>query len=151
MGATFHLGCCRAFRAIEQELIEISWIFNDADLKQKLALARNPATENFVAILDSFERAEEGLKLDDLREGFIGLARERNLIVHGAWTMIDERPWVVWHKFLEDDDSIIGEHFEGPRFERFTKVEEHLLWMLRQYHDILEQSTGIKTSGLPRS
>ena len=100
------------FGRMEQEIIEISWILKDADLKLKVKLAEYPATANFLAVLESVERAEAGLKLDALKERFKTLAHERNLIVHGAWTMTDEKPWVVWHKFLEDDDSIVGEHFE---------------------------------------
>jgi hypothetical protein len=139
------------FGRIEQEMIEISWILNDADLKQKLKLAKIRATENFVAVLESVGRAEAGLKLDALKERFKTLATERNLIVHGAWTMTDEKPWVVWHKFLEDDDSIIGEHFEKWRFDRFVLNAGHILNILRLFHDQLEQKTGVRTSAVPRS
>ena len=54
---------------MEQEIIEIAWVLNDADLKQKLKLARVPATENFVAVIESVERHEEGLQLDALKDG----------------------------------------------------------------------------------
>src|SRR5258708_5960696 len=94
-------GAVVTFGRMEQEIIEISWILNDADLKQKLKLARNPAAENFVATLESVEKAQDGLKLDALKDGFKTLSDERNLMVHGAWVMTDEKPWVVWHKFLE--------------------------------------------------
>jgi hypothetical protein len=139
------------FGRMEQEIIEISWILRDADLKQKLKLARTPATENFITVLESVERRQEGLKLDALKDGFRSMADERNLIVHGAWTMVDDKPWVVWHKFLEDDDSIIGEFFEPWRFERFMKKGDHLLGMLRRFHDMLEVQTGKKTSAVPRT
>jgi hypothetical protein len=88
------------FGRMEQEIIEIAWLLNDATLKEKLKLARNPATETFLAILESVEQREPGLKLDALKDGFTTLAQERNVIVHGAWTMADDKPWVVWHKFL---------------------------------------------------
>ena len=139
------------FGRMEQEIIEISWILKDADLKLKVKLAEYPATANFLAVLESVERAEAGLKLDALKERFKTLAHERNLIVHGAWTMTDEKPWVVWHKFLEDDDSIIGEHFEKWRFDRFMLKAGNILNMLRRFHDQLEQETGVKTSAVPRS
>jgi len=139
------------FGRMEQETIEIAWLLNDANLKEKLKLARAPATDTFLTILTSFEQQEQGLKLDALKDGFTALAQERNLIVHGAWTMVDERPWVVWHKFLQDDDSIIGEFFEPWRFERFTVKGEHMLDMLRRFHDMLEEKIGKKTSAVPRA
>jgi hypothetical protein len=139
------------FGRIEQETIEISWLLKDATLKEKLKLARNPATDTFLAILGSVERSQPGLKLDALKDGFTTLAQERNLIVHGAWTMVDDKPWVVWHKFLEDDDSIIGEFFEAWRFERFAAKGQHMLGMLRQFHNLLEDETGKKTSAVPRA
>lgn len=138
------------FGRTEQETIEISWLLNNADLKYKLKLARNPATSTFVTILESVEQPEPNLKLDALKEGFTALAQERNLIVHGAWTMVDEKPWVVWHKFLEDDESIIGEYFEVWRFDKFMTKGEHILDMLRQFHNALESVTGKKTSAIPR-
>ena len=139
------------FGRMEQETIEIAWVLNDATLKEKLNLARTPATETFLAILTSVEQQEPGSKLDALKSGFTALAQERNLIVHGAWTMVDDKPWVVWHKFLKDDDSIIGEYFEAWRFERFTVKGEHILGMLRRFHDVLEAQTGKKTSAVPRA
>ena len=138
------------FGRMEQEIIEISWILNDADLNKKLSLSRNPATENFLSTLESVEKTEPGLKLDALKAAFKALSDERNLMVHGAWTMTNDMPWVVWHKFLEDDDSVIGEHFEKWRFDRFVFKAKHILNMLRRFHDMLEQETGVKTSALPR-
>jgi hypothetical protein len=138
------------FGRMEQETIEIAWLLNDATLKERLKLARNPATETFLAILGSVEKQQPGLKLDALKDGFTTLAQERNLVVHGAWTMAHDKPWVVWHKFLEDDDSIIGEFFEALRFERFATKGQHILAMLRRLHNVLEEQTGKKTTAVPR-
>lgn len=138
------------FGRMEQETIEIFWILTNADLTAKLKLTKGSITNKFIALLESVERAETGLKLDALKGGFKLLGEERNLIVHGAWTMADAKPWVVWHKFLEDDDSVIGEFFEQRRFERFMKTAEHVLGMLRQFHDMLEAQTGKKTTAVPR-
>lgn len=139
------------FGRMEQEIVEISWIMTDADLKEKVKLTKGSTTDKFIAALENVERAEPGLKLDALKDGFHGLADERNLIVHGAWTMADDKPWVVWHKFLEDDDSVIGEFFEARRFERFITKGLHLLNMLRRFHDMLEEQTGKRTSAVPRA
>jgi len=138
------------FGRMEQEVIEVAWILTDADLTQKLKLTKGSATEKFIAALESVERAEAGLKLGALKEGFKGLAEERNLMVHGAWNMADAKPWVVWHKFLEDDESIIGEHFERWRFERFMVKGQHILQMLHRFHNMLEAQTGKRTSAVPR-
>jgi hypothetical protein len=126
------------FGRMEQEIIEIAWLLNDADLKQKLKLAREAATANFIAVVESVEHSQEGLQHNALKEGFKVLANERNLMVHGAWNMADSKPWVVWHKFIEDDDNIIGEFFEKGRFERFMVKGQHLLATLRTIHDRLE-------------
>jgi hypothetical protein len=64
--------------------------------------------------------------------------------------MTNDKPWVVWHKFAEDTESIIGEHFEAWRFERFMTKGNHILDMLRMYHNMLEAQTGKKTSAVPR-
>lgn len=139
------------FGRCEQEVIEISWILKDADLKQKLKLARVPATENFIEALETIERQAPGLQLDALKVGFRGLADDRNLIVHGAWTMVNDKPWVVWHKFLADDDSVIGEYFEQPRFEHFMTKANHILKTLRTFHNMLEAQTAKQTSAVPRA
>ena len=139
------------FGRIEQELIEIAWVLSDADLKQRLKIARTPTTDNFVAIIEAVERAQTGVNLDALKATARQLADDRNLMVHGAWTMTDDKPWVVWHKFAEDKDSVIGEHFEPWRFERFMTKALHILGMLRQFHDVLEQQTGVKTTAVPRA
>lgn len=139
------------FGRMEQEAIEISWLLTDAGLKERLKLARTPATENFIAIIESVENAQENLKLDALKESFRGLADDRNLIVHGAWTMANEKPWVVWHKFAEDTDSVIGEYFEAWRFERFMTKGGNILDTLRKLHDMLETQTSKKTTAVPRA
>ena len=138
------------FGRIEQEVIEISWVLTDAGLKERLKLARNPSTENFIAIMESVERSQDHLRLDSLKDGFRMLANERNLIVHGAWTMTDDKPWVVWHKFAEDTESIIGEHFEAWRFARFMTKGIHILDTLRKFHNLLEALTSKKTTAIPR-
>lgn len=140
-----------AFGRIEQELIEIAWVLSNADLKQRLKIARTPTPKNLIAIIEAVEQAQPGLKLDAFKDTARQLADDRNLIVHGAWTMTDDKPWVVWHKFAEDTDSVIGEHFEPWRFERFMDKSLPILEMLRQFHNMLEVQTGIRTTALPRS
>jgi hypothetical protein len=52
--------------------------------------------------------------------------------------MTDDKPWFVRHKFAEDIESIIGEHFEAWRFERFMTKSTHILDMLRKFHNMLD-------------
>jgi hypothetical protein len=139
------------FGRIEQELIEIAWVLSNADLKQRLKIARAPTTDNFIAIIEAVEQAQPGVNLGAIKTTAQQLADDRNLMVHGAWSMTDNKPWVVWHKFVEDTDSVIGEHFEPWRFERFMTKALHILHMLRQFHDMLEQQTGVKTTSAPRA
>ena len=138
------------FGRMEQEVVEITWVMQDADLKKRLKLARNPATENFIDAIEGIERISDA-QFDALKDEFKRLADERNLIVHGAWAMVDERPWVVWHKFIEDTESIVGEWFDQSRFQRSMLTAEHLLNTLRLFHDEIEKTTGTRTSAMPRS
>jgi len=139
------------FGRLEQEAVEIAWLLKGADLKQKLKLARNPAQENLTFLVAFIERAAPGLKLDAMKDAIAGAAYERNLIAHGSWSMANRKPWVVWHKFLEDDDSVIGEFFERPRFERFMKITGRLLADFLRYHSEFESLTGKKTTSVPRA
>ena len=139
------------FGRMEQEIIEISWLLSDADLQRRLKIAKLPATENFIAVLDTIEGLEPDLSLEALKTGFTRLAHDRNLIVHGAWTMANDRPWVVWHKFLEDSESVIGEFFDKVRFEHFMKKAQHILQTLRTFHNLIEGRSGVKTTAVPRA
>ena len=128
------------FGRMEQKAIEITWVLLDADLKKKVKLARNPATDNFLIALKKVKEAAGGADLDALEDGFTMLANERNLMVHGSWNMADDKPWVVWHKFLEDEESVIGEYFETWRFERFMIKGQTIMNMLEQFHVMLGQT-----------
>lgn len=136
------------FGRLEQEIIEIAWLLKKSDLKERIQVARNPAKDNFAEVLEVMEKAV-GQELDGLRGAFETLAKDRNLMVHGAWWMVDEkRPWVVWHKFIEDNESVIGEWFEDSRFARFMTKAGLLFDMCRKFHDDLEKKLGVKTSAL---
>jgi hypothetical protein len=136
------------FGRLEHELIEIAWLIKGADLKERVKIARNSATYNFLNVIAIVEEAA-GARFDALRETFVNLANDRNLMVHGAWLMVDGRPWVVWHKFLVDTESVIGEFFDKPRFEAFMKKADILLDTSRKFHSELEASSGVRTS-VPR-
>ena len=64
--------------------------------------------------------------------------------------MVDERPWVVWHKFLQDAESVVGEFFDKERFEAFLRKANVMLDTSRKFHTELETSSGVKTSVLGR-
>jgi hypothetical protein len=138
------------FGRMEQKIIEIAWLMKDADVKERVKTARAPAVENFQGILSVMEE-HEGKKFDGLRKTFEALSKDRNLIAHGCWLMIDgTMPWVVWHKFIEDDASVIGEFYERPRFDDFKKKAVFMYEMCDKYHDMLEKALGKTTSALGR-
>jgi len=140
------------FGRLEQEIIEITWLLRGANEKlERSKVARNPAADNFSDIVAIVEKAA-GQEFAALRSTFDDLARDRNLMVHGAWWVVDNlRPWVVWHKFIEDSQSVIGEYYEQARFADFMKKASHLLDMCRKFHDEIERTSGVKTSALVRS
>ena len=138
------------FGRLEQEIIEIAWLLKDADVKEKVKTARAPASENFQGILGVMEE-QHGSKFDGLRTAFDKLSTDRNLMALGCWVLIDGvKPWVVWHKFIQDDASVIGEYFEVHRFDNFMKKADHLLDMCKKYHRMLEEALGKTTSALTR-
>lgn len=139
------------FGRLEQEIIEIAWLIKGANEKvERAKIARRPATDNFDDVLKLVEAAA-GSKLAGLRSTFDDLAKDRNLITHGSWWMVDDhRPWVVWHKFIEDSDSVMGEYYEEGRFADFMKKADMIYNMCREFHDDVEKQMGVKTSGLQR-
>jgi hypothetical protein len=140
------------FGRLEQEVIEIAWLIKGAEQKlERIRIARNPATDNFSDIVAIVEEAA-GQKLTALRSTFDDLSKDRNLIVHGAWWIVDDhRPWVVWHKFIEDNESVMGEYYEQGRFADFMMKAKTLLDMCRKFHDEIENTSGVKTTALDRS
>ena len=140
------------FGRLEQEVIEIAWLIKGAGEKAERAkVARRPATDNFDDILKLVEAAA-GSEFASLRSTFEDLAKDRNLIAHGAWWMVDgHRPWVVWHKFIEDSDSVMGEYYVESRFSDFMKKAGVIYEMCRKFHDGVEKQTSLKTSALQRS
>jgi phosphoenolpyruvate-protein kinase (PTS system EI component) len=137
------------FSRLEQEVIEIAWLIKGAEQKmERLKVARNPATDNFSDIIAIIEEAA-GQEVTALADTFDDLAKDRNLIVHGAWWIVDDhRPLVVWHKFIEDNESVMSEYYLRERFADFMMKASLLLDMCRKFHDDIEKVTGIKTSAL---
>jgi hypothetical protein len=136
------------FGRLEQEISEIAWILTNAvTVADRVKLAKNAASGNFLDVVGSVEEVA-GQAFDGLRTTFIELSNDRNLIVHGSWLMVDDRPLVMWHKFIEDTDGVMGEYYDKGRFEKFMLKANALLDMCRKFHNELEQSTGVKTSAL---
>jgi hypothetical protein len=100
--------CIIVFGRLEQKIIEIAWdMAGTTETKERLKRARQPASDNFDDLISVIEEAG-GTKFDALRNGFNKLAQDRNLIAHGHWIMAGDEPYVVWHKFLTDTDSVMG-------------------------------------------
>jgi hypothetical protein len=62
--------------------------------------------------------------------------------------MVNDKPFVIWHKFLEDTDSVMGEYYVEGRFKDFMSKANALLKMCREFHNGLEETSGVKTSAL---
>jgi hypothetical protein len=140
--------CIVLFGRMEQEIVEVVWLLKEADVAARVKIAREPASKNFEFLIGELKKAS-GETFDTLSDGFDKLARERNLMAHGAWWIVDgTRPWVVWHKFIEDDGSVIGEYFEKHRFEHFMTKTQVIYDTCRMFHGMLEEGLGVTTSGL---
>lgn len=126
------------FGRMEQEAIEIVWLLRDATLAEKLKAARDPATDTLTTIVEIIERTQSDLDFSAIKSKIVDLAQERNMIVHGSWCLANDKPYVVWHKFLVDDEHIIGEYFEKLRFDNFMNLANHLLSTLFDIHAQLE-------------
>jgi hypothetical protein len=142
--------CIILFGRLEQKVIEIAWdLVGTPDVKERLKRARQSAHDNFDDILSVIEEAA-GMQFDAIRLAFTGLRHDRNLIAHGSWLMAGDRPYVVWHKFITDTDSVMGEFFDKGRFEHFRKRGDKLLETCRKWHDMLSEQTGRTQSVLNR-
>jgi hypothetical protein len=87
-----------------------------------------------------------GQKFDALHRAFDELAKDRNLFAHGSWLTAGGRPYVVWHKFVTDADSVMGEFIDAHRFEHFKRRADKLLETCNQWYVMLTEQTGRKRS-----
>jgi hypothetical protein len=79
------------FGRLEQEVIEIAWVIQGAEQEvERTKVARNPATDNFSDIVAIVEQAA-GQEFAALKATFEDLAKDRNLIVHGAERQVDRK------------------------------------------------------------
>ena len=79
-------------------------------------------------------------KTDKICPAFKVLTKERNRIGHGVWMWTnEERPLVVWHsKLLEENDWIGAEFFDWARFDycheadngadEYVRTNSNCLW-----------------------
>jgi hypothetical protein len=139
--------CVIIFGRVEQKAIEIVWVVETADPRQRVKIARRPAAENFKIAVSNMNGVTPE-RIEAQQKFFVDLAQLRNLIAHGCWVMVNSRPWVVWHKFIVDDGSIVGEFCEKDRFEAFKRQANKMLEMLSNIHNDVEEVAGIKTNAL---
>jgi hypothetical protein len=138
--------CIIVFGRLEQCVIEIAWeMAGTTEIKARLKRARQPATDNFDEVLSVIEEAA-GEKLEALRRAFEELAKDRNLMAHGSWLMAGSRPYVIWHKFLTDVDSIMGEFLDTHRFQHFKARANKLLETCNEWYMEMTEKTGRKPS-----
>jgi hypothetical protein len=141
--------CLIVFGRVEQKSIEVVWVVEGANVAKRVAIARRPPKENFeIAIRNG--NTLNGSSIEKYLEAFVDLANLRNLIAHGAWVMVNGVPWVVWHKFIVDDGSVVGEFCQRERFEAFKRQANAMLRLLSDLHTQAEERAGIRTSAVSR-
>ncbi|MGA2492669.1 MAG: hypothetical protein ABSF67_06915 [Roseiarcus sp.] len=127
-----------AFARLETLSLETVWIFEDATLAEKKALARDWVTANFRKIKRVVKKLP-GAETDKIWPTLEKLAQERNLIAHGFWAVDSSgRPVVMSHKFLESDDYVTAEFFDYTRFDYFITRAEHLVKTFQQFKTMLD-------------
>ena len=131
------------FANLDNRIIEILWVIENADLVKKRQIAKTFAAGNQAAIRAHIEQIP-GAETDKIWPALDRLRTERNLIVHGVWAVAnDGRPLVIWHgRFLECDDFIGAEYFEPWRFERYMKIATHLLDTFTKLHRMLDEASA---------
>lgn len=114
------------FSRIETCVLEMVWAIKGADLNQKRKLAKRRASENFTELKNFMTLPD--VETDAIWQALTQITDDRHIIAHGSWMVIDDiRPFVMWHKLIENDDTFIGEYFDYTRFEMFMKKAEKLL------------------------
>lgn len=140
--------CIILFGRLEQCVIEIAWeIAGTTEIKDRLKRTRQPATDNFDEVLSVIEEAA-GEKMEALRRAFEELAKDRNLMTHGSWLMAGSRPYVIWHKFLTDRDSVMGEFIDAHRFAHFKARADKLLETCNEWYMMMAEKNMTKPSVL---
>lgn len=116
---------------IDMAVLEINWVVQSADANQKRKLAKQKTWQNFRDFKNYMQLPNVGVDFDTLWRTVDRLTDERHLIAHGSWMIVDDtRPLVVWHKYLENNDTVIGEYFDYSRFERFMSSAQKLMEMV---------------------
>src|SRR5271156_3699151 len=109
---------------IETCLLETIWVIEDADLNQKRKLATRTISQNFTQLRQFINIPN--LDLAKTWRAVDRVMNERHIIAHGSWMIVDNtRPFVIWHKFLENSDTVVGEYFNYHRFAYFMKTANH--------------------------
>jgi len=131
--------CVVVFARIETIALETVWIFEDSTLEEKRELTGDFVSKHLKKIKRVVKRIP-GARTDKIWPTLEHLASERNLIVHGFWSVNEEGlPVVLSHKFLESEDYVSGEFFDYARFDYFLKRTNHLLNTFRQFKTMLEE------------
>jgi hypothetical protein len=110
-----------------------------ADVNQKRKLAKRRASDNFLEFKAFMSLPD--VETDAIWKAVDRVSNERHLIAHGVWVIVDDtRPFVVWHKFLENNEHVVGEYFDYRRFEYFMKLAQQLLETFTKLKPHLEET-----------
>lgn len=138
------------FSKMESCATEVVWHIKGADLALKKKIARMPAS-GLASEIRKAMASVTPIGFEAVWSAFEELANERNLIAHGVWMVADGRPFVVWHKFIEDEAGVIGEWFDEERFQRFMAKGDRLFMMLVELKNIVDPAGAPPEAWRPRS
>lgn len=125
-----------SFSRIETIVLEIIWELRGSDLNEKRSLARRNASQNLMELKEWIEKATPD-KFDAIWTTVERLRKERLLVAHGVWMLIDGQIFVLSHKFLESVDEVTAEIFPYDRFEKFMKHAAPIYDMLYKFRQML--------------
>ena len=130
--------CITLHSKIEAIIIELLWILEAADLNRKRQIGTRRASLNTEELRTVVE-AIPGAVSDAIWETRERLSEERHIIAHGVWLMVDNEPYVVWHKWIDTNDGVVSEPFPYKRFDYFIERARVLLKTFTDFRAILEE------------
>jgi hypothetical protein len=132
--------CITLHSKIEAITIEILWILEAADLNRKRQIGTRRASLNTEDLRKVIE-AIPGAVSDAIWETREGLSEERHIIAHGVWGVVDRnKPYVVWHKWIDTNEGVVSEAFPYARFDYFIECARALLKTFADFKALLSKN-----------
>ena len=135
--------CITLHSKIEAITIEILWVLEAADLNRKRQIGTRRASLNTKDLRKVVE-AIPGAVSDAIWETSERLSEERHIIAHGVWVLVDSnKPYVVWHKWIDTNEGVVSEPFPYERFDYFIERARVLLKTFTDFKALLEKGSKL--------